>query len=242
MLLSIMRVAFLVSIVAVLCLQNPSLRAEKILWAKGARHFGYECPNDGDTCALALVRSPNGKSTAKVSRQKGIEVFEIIEGSVHYRLPEVEDDPEVPFVQMEILWSPDSAAVSFAWNSTAITDLTRIYVVGNGTPKLVDISPLIRDFVKQYPPCVGTVGPCDFSANAPDTNCLTVAWSRARTVVLMVEAPETGDYGSNMAQVDGYEFDTSNGQVVRKMDARSFKHRWQSHMGWRFRIPGPPAT
>jgi hypothetical protein len=149
-------------------------------------------------------------------------------------------DTEVPFVQMEILWSPDSRAVSFAWNESAITQKSRIYTLKANGPKLVDLQTVLTDLSDAYPPCVGDPDPCRLSKSGADYNYLTVAWAAPHTVVLMGEVPGSSSFGRNMSQVKGYELDVVTGKIVAVLTPEVFKRRWQYRIGWDLRIPEKP--
>jgi hypothetical protein len=133
-----------------------------IQWAKGATHFGYECPQAISDCTLISVASPDAKSIARVSVAKYVPVVEIITADKRYPLKFL-SDKEVPFVDMEILWSPDSSAVSFAANDSAISNFSHIFTLTPTGPREVDLSPVMMNMAKEYPPCVGYRDPCVIS-------------------------------------------------------------------------------
>lgn len=213
--------------------------AERILWAKGATHFGNECPpSKGGSCTLAHVVSPNHQLAVEVRRTRDDITFEMIRGSQHFRLLTPTGlDPELDwFVGMEILWAPDSSAVSLAWSETAITFASQIYVVKSTGPVAMDLGGVMADLGKEYPPCVGNVGPCPINRGGKDYNYLTVGWAAPHTVALMGEVGESSSFGHNMGKVNGYEVDTSSGRIVRVLKPKPFRQRWQSHMGWTFNV------
>lgn len=215
--------------------------AEQVLWARGAVHFGHECPKGSSDCVLAHVPSPDHKKVL-IARRVGQAIrFEMVMRPRHipFRLePYTEADLEGPYIEMEALWSPDSSAVSLAWNESAITERSAIFVLGRHGARKIDLGCLQESFARRFPPCLGDPAPCAANRNGEDYNYLTVAWAAAHTVVLMAEVPPSSSWGENMGEVWGYEVNVSTGRVVREMPPASFKRRWQSHLGWDLRLSG----
>jgi hypothetical protein len=217
----------------------PALgHAEKNIWAKGATHFGKECMPPKKSCTLAYVKSPDGRKAVVVRIKDETPSIELAQDTATYPLNPV--DRDVPFVEMEILWSPDSSAVSFAWNNTGITSSSRIYKLTSNGPRAVDLSPVMDTLARAYPPCVAVHERCDLSKSGEDYNYLTVAWSAPHTAVLMGEVPPSSQFGANLGQMEGFEVDASLGKVIRVLTASQFKREWQRHMGWHFRVPDKP--
>ena len=109
----------------------PDAGAEAIVWAKGAAHFGHECAPPATNCTLAQVPSPDRRHVLRVSRAGERFRYEIVTDSARESLHPGSDrgaDLEEPYVEMEVLWAPDSTAASLSWNETAITDRTEVYV------------------------------------------------------------------------------------------------------------------
>lgn len=219
-----------------------SASAEHFTWAKGAHHFHAECPQDKSRCTLARVLSPDHGSALLARVTDGVLTLSIVHGAKGYEL--VGTLGSMPPVDLEVLWSPDSSAVSISWNETGITHKTEAFVVTPHGPRLLNLAPVMQDFSRDFPPCVEShdPGPCPYASNGSDANYLAVAWASPHTLVLMAEAGESSSYGKNLAQLEGYEIDASDGKILRELTAAAFKSRWQSHMGWRFRIPEPPES
>lgn len=213
-----------------------SASAERFVWARGAVHFGNECKPPAESCRLAYVLAPNHQYAISVARTKDNLEVEVVEGAKHFQIPLAEEvGAEMDsFVEMEILWAPDSSAVSFAWSTSAITESSRIYAVGLDGVRSVNLAQVRDNFVRKWPPCVGVEGNCDASAFEKGYNYLTVAWASPHSVVLMAEVPSSSMYGANMGKVVGYEVDTETDKIVRSMTPREFKRRWRSRMGWKF--------
>lgn len=227
--------------IALLCifLTHRSSHAETVVWANGATHFGHECKPPLTSCTLASVKSPDGQNTAIVRIEKDGPIAEIRQGKTTYSL-NWKFDTEVPFIEMEILWSPDSSAVSFAWNDTAVTQSSRIYNVSAKAPRQVNLHPVMKNFADIYPPCVGDPAPCRLSQSGEDYNYLTLAWSSPHTLVLMAEVPSTSSSGRNLGQLTGYEVNATTGRIVNVMGAGELKRYWQKKIGWNLRIPERP--
>jgi hypothetical protein len=145
------------------------------------------------------------------------------------------------WVDTEILWSPDSSAFSLTGNPNGFTNQTRIYRVTSAGPQLVDIHPIQQEMVSKYPPCVGMTNPdvqfCNSIRDGSGYNYATFAWTAAHTAVIMGEVTPTGDFGRNLGQIRGYEFNVSSGKILRTMNAKEFQLRWQHRMAWKLQIP-----
>ena len=222
----------------ILSLSCHGALAERIVWARGSVHFGHECKPPAESCQLAYVLAPNHRYAVRVARTKESLTVVVVEGVRRFPIPLAKDmNAEMDwFVEMEILWAPDSSAVSFAWNTSAITWSSQIYTVGPDGVRSVDLSEVRRRFVSTWPACVGVEGDCDVSTSGGSYNYLTVAWASPHTVVMMAEVPSSSSYGANLGRVVGYELDTKTDRIVRSMPPREFKRRWQSRMGWEFNL------
>jgi hypothetical protein len=212
---------------------------ESMRWAKGATHFGSECPPaKGDTCTLARVPSPDHRLSVVVRRTREEINFAVIRGAQRSQFAApTELHQEVDwFTGMEVLWAPDSSAFSLAWSENAITNMSRIYVVKEGRPVAVDLAAVRADLVKDYPACVGVPDHCVVSRDGKDYNYLTVGWAAPHTVAIMGEVGESSSFGRTLGKVNGYEVDAASGKIVRVLKPGAFKRRWQSHMGWTFSV------
>lgn len=235
-----MRFAYKTALICLVFLTGAAgCSAERILWAKGATHFGHECPpSRADSCILANVASPDHQIALEVRRTRDDISFEVVRGTKHFRLSTPAGmDAEIGwYTGMEILWAPNSSAVSLAWSENAITLASQIYVMTPDGPIPMDLGAVMADLVKDYPPCVGNPGPCPINRDGKDYNYLTVGWAAPHTVALMGEVGESSSFGRNMAKVNGYEVDVPSGRIVRVLKPKAFKERWQSHMGWAFNV------
>lgn len=214
--------------------------AEQTVWALGGVHFGHECPNDNASCVLAHVASRDGKKIFVARRSAGAFHFEVLtKGAASQLHPAFRTgvDSDESYVEMGFLWAPDSSAFSLSWNETAITERSEVYVVGPQTLRKVDLTFMMRDFAKRFPPCVSDPAPCEIDRHGRFYNYLTVAWAAPHTVVMMAEVPPSSSWGRNLGEVSGYEVNALTGSVVRVMTAAEFKRRWQSHMGWNSTAP-----
>ena len=165
--------------------------------------------------------------------------FEVIAGARHFKVSPASGmsaDLDEPYIEMEALWAPDSSAFSLAWNETAITDRSEIYVLEAQGPRQVDLTPVREGFARKFPPCVGDPGPCAVDHNGRGYNYLTVAWAAPHTVVLMAGVPPSSSWGRDMGRVSGYEIDAITGRIMRVLTPVEFKKRWQSHLGWDFSV------
>jgi hypothetical protein len=204
--------------------------AERIVWARGAVHFGHECPPPAQHCRIAYVPSPNHRYALSVTIAGDVPSFEVLAGGKRYPLS------PGSFVEMDALWAPDSSALSLAWNSNALMETTQIYTVDADGVHATAMAPVQTDFVRKFPPCVGNPPPCEIDASGKDYNYLTVAWSSPHTVVMMAEVPGSSRFGANLGGVTGYEVDARTGAILRVLKPREFKRRWQWRMGWNFNV------
>jgi len=75
---------------------------------------------------------------------------------------------------------------------------------------------------------------------SPEYNMTGIDWVNGSVILVMAEIPCSRSYGSIMCQVMGYELQVPTGQVLKRIDARQLKLRWQESMAWKFQIPDPP--
>jgi len=236
MLRSLSMTAFLIAL--------PLHAATKPIWGRGASIFEKECPPSHPACTLAYVVSPNRRLSIAIKLKQDVITLTLTEGLKTFDLKLSDRFDETDWVDTEVLWSPDSSAFSLTGNPNAFTNQTRIYRVASTGPQLVDLSTMQREMGSTYPPCVEMPNPdvdfCNSIRDGSGYNYATFAWTSAHTAVIMAEVVPTGDYGKNLGQVRGYEFDVSTGEIVLAVDARELKRRWQHRMAWRLRIPERP--
>jgi hypothetical protein len=220
----------------------PLQAATRPIWGRGATIFGRECPPAHPACTLAYVTSPNKELTIAAKLKDDVLTLTLADGMKTFDI-KLSDD-EFYWVDTEVLWSPDSSAFSLTGNPNGYTNQTQLYRVTSTGPQLVNISPIQREMGSTYPPCIGMTNPdvefCNSIRDGSGYNYATFAWTSAHTAVIMAEVTPTGGYGKYLGQIRGYELDVSTGQIIRTMDARELKRRWQRCMAWKLRIPEKP--
>jgi hypothetical protein len=118
-----------------------------------------------------------------------------------------------------------------------------------------------RDMLKEFPACKAAYPDADDAegcqkASRPDAGACTkteadpkyspeynmtgIDWVNASSVLVMAEIPCSALYGGIMCQVMGYELEVPTGRILKRIDAKQLKLRWQKSMAWNFRIPEPP--
>ena len=213
-------------------------------YSRSATRVSLMC-DERRTCRPVSVRSPDG--TMQVRR-----AFER-DSESHLNLPEVRVitpkgtwDLNFPFwVDVDVLWSPDSQFVALSGNPTSYTNGIVVFRVSDSGPVEIDAArEPFEDMLRRFPPCRATHADKDLckqiSAHEDYLNFAAVDWSGDHTVVVMGEVPPSGSLGGIMGQVMGYEVELPSGKIERTMTAREFKARWQHSMPWRFTIPESP--
>jgi hypothetical protein len=211
--------------------------------------------DSGKCPAVVDVRSPDG--TKRIRRTLVRNSFrwdkDGLDHSIDVNLPKVEvvtqnghwDLPlgtsTDPWVEADVLWSPNSNFVALTGNINGYTESTRVFAITESGPRDLDatLQPG-KDMARRLAPyCDRYVGKLSCNANlgADDFNFAAVAWADNRTLVIMSEVPCDTNQGGIMCQVMGYEVDLPSGKIVRAMTPQEFKSRWQHSMAWNFRIP-----
>jgi len=234
---------FRVLFVLVLFISTP-LISRAGTYSRSATRVSLMC-DERRTCRPVSVRSPDG--TMQVRR-----AFER-DSESHLNLPEVRVitpkgtwDLNFPFwVDVDVLWSPDSQFVALSGNPTSYTNGIVVFRVSDSGPVEIDAArEPFEDMLRRFPPCRATHADKDLckqiSAHEDYLNFAAVDWSGDHTVVVMGEVPPSGSLGGIMGQVMGYEVELPSGKIERTMTAREFKARWQHSMPWRFTIPESP--
>jgi hypothetical protein len=147
----------------------------------------------------------------------------------------------------ELLWAPDSRAFFINGSASAYAGFSVVvYVLSSvGDVRALDVTSLAqRDMVRTFPPCKVQAlsrAACTRIEQAPEYNVSAITWTLGgRGVVVVAEIPCSSLYGGIMCQVMGYELEIPTGRIVRRMNARDLKRRYQGSMTWDLRIPEPP--
>lgn len=147
---------------------------------------------------------------------------------------------------IDVLWSPESTFVAITGGLNAYTESTRVFEMTPSGAKPLDVfHEATGDMLKSFPPCKASGmdrEDCERQERHPFFSYAAIAWSNPDTLVVMAEIPCSSSYGSFMCQVVGYEIDVRTGHILRRMNARQFKVRWQHAMAWSFRIPESPES
>ena len=221
-------------------------------WSKKGTDFPGGCDNkeDWDECKPLEIRSPDHKNVVDLRYaadpyDPGIEVAELTVFSNGKRLGEV-----VPpaTVEDEVVWSPDSKAFFITGNNNANGwDESAVHLLSDP-----DLGPgnifgdVQQDMARSFPPCRAKYyhpANCAEYAAHPDEyiGVIGLDWiGGSLGVVVMAEVPCSSYWGGIMCQVLGYEVEVPSGKILRRMEPREFKRRWQKSMAWNFEIPDPP--
>ena len=224
--------------------------AEKPTWAKKSRAFPSECRERSDfaKCRPLRIPSPDGKSVVAVSYLEKGDLREAFlrvatsDGRVR------ETAPPWGFQDLDLLWSPDSRAFFLNGGNGGGYWGFFVYVFRLDDPKLepVDVTQEARgDMLRLFPPCkaagIEQTTCKQIEADPQDLNRSGIDWVRdSSAIAVMVEVPCSGTHGGIMCQVMGYELEVPTGRILKRMDARQLKMRWQSSMAFKLSIPDPP--
>jgi hypothetical protein len=233
-----------------LILVTTSVGANEPIWAKSGIRIEATC--DGlQPVVSPSVKSPDGTVEVAVvcltlnrddvdialNVKRGRRVWQIA-------LPMVARDQWRP---QELLWSPDGQ--QFIVNGSQNAYAGAAFVVVN----LLDAGPQAKeitlpeqiDMVRRFPPCKATPHYdeiCRRLERNPNFNMSAISWTGdSHVVVVMAEVPSNSEYGGIMGQVEGYEIDSTSGQILKQLSAAQLKARWQSEMAFKMTIPEPPT-
>jgi hypothetical protein len=151
-----------------------------------------------------------------------------------------------PWVDTDVLWSPDSRFIALSGNTNGYLNSIRIFQIRDSGVEEIDAArEPFEDMLRRFPPCraADRTEPefCrEISKHQEYLNFSAIAWADDHTLVLMGEVPCESRWGGIMCQVMGYEVELPSGRIARTMTASEFKVRWQKSMAWRFHIPEPP--
>jgi hypothetical protein len=152
------------------------------------------------------------------------------------------DESRDPWLDLDVLWSPDSRFVALTGHTNTYIEYLRVFAITGSGPREVDASLQPgQDMVHRFGPyCDRYVGKLRCNLNAEDPNFAAITWTDHNTLVLMSEVPCSTIWGGIMCQLMGYEVDIPSGKILRAMTPREFRARWQHSMAWKFRIPQEP--
>lgn len=195
------------------------------IWSKQSSTLYLVVDNESiTTVGTRSVASPDGRSKLEISFKTGKQgdAIAVARFVLQNRVIPVELDEN--WVQIEVLWSPNSRSLAITGSYNAYTNSTRIYVIGAHSIQRMPTVSVRSDMVRTFPPCkASNADPmaCRRKESGEDFNYATVAWAGSTTVVVMAEVPCSSSQGGIMCQVEGYEFDTQTGNILRRMTRHS---------------------
>lgn len=224
-------------VLGLLTLLSLPFYAEKPRFARKGRAFTWDCK---DRCEAI---SPNGMlSIRPILVDENAEILHL--GVFHSR-QKLGEVSVLYGTIYEVLWAPNSEAFAVTVAPNAYTESSFVWrLVGNKVEKVPIDAFIFTDMIKTFPPCRAsnvTSGDCHQIEQNPQFNVAAVAWENNGTLVLMSEIPCSSSYGGVMCQLRGYEFRVNDGVLLRSLNAREFKHRWQVEAAWNIRIPEAPS-
>ena len=205
---------------------------------------------NGRKCAAVVdVRSPDGskevRRTLTYFEKDRLKIpdIEVLTPNGHWDLSF--NDSNGPWVDVDVLWSPDSQFVALTGNTNGYMNSMRVFQIKDSGPIEVYASrEPFADLVRRFPPCrAAGADPklcLEITKHQDYLNFSAVDWTGEHTLVLMGEVPPAGQYGAILGQVMGYEVELPSGRIMRAMTARAFKARWQHSMPFHFHVPDPP--
>ena len=224
--------------------------AEKPVWARKAQAFPSVCreKNEFKKCKPLRIPSPDNKSVIEVLYRKAKDArqafLRVITSGGHMR------EAELPwsFEDIDLQWSPDSKAFFVNGGNGGGYWGFFVYVFRLDDPKLQPFEithEARRDMLESFPPCKArgiARKTCSGIENDPQyPNMSGIDWiGSSFAIVVMAEVPCSGSFGGIMCQVKGYELEVPGGKILRRMDARHLKARWQHSMMFKLEIPDPP--
>ena len=218
-------------------------------------------------CKPIRILSPDGRSSIEVFyRPVAIEDVRILQAFLRLTTP-TQGMREVAlpegFQKIDLLWSPDSKAffVNGGNGGGYWGFWVYVYLADDPTNPRDVTEDAQRDMLKEFPPCkaaypnaADAVGCKKISRPdeekcmqdeadpkySPEYNMTGIDWVNGSVILVMAEIPCSSSHGAIMCQVMGYELQVPTGQILKRIDARQLKLRWQKSMAWEFRIPDPP--
>lgn len=209
--------------------------------------FGRKC------AAVVEVRSPDGTKEIRrtytafekdrpMKDRLMIPKVEVVTPKGRWSL--AYDDSTDPWIDMDVMWSPDSKLVALTGEMDSYIETVRVFAITETGPKLLDadMEPA-QDMVRRLRPVcaryVGRLG-CDPDQDEDGLNFAAVAWVDAHTLALMSEVPCDTIWGGIMCLAMGYDVDLPSGKVVGTMTPKAFMTRWKQSIPPSFRIPDSP--
>ena len=221
-------------------------------------------------CKPLSIPSPDGRSRVEVAYKKvEVEPdYPILQaylrvattnGGIH--------DAALPegFQNIDLLWSPDSRAffVNGGNGGGYWGFWVYVYLVDDPSEPRDITEAAQRDMAKEFPPCKAAYPNGDDptgckkssrldpatcmkveaevkAKNEPEYNLTGIDWVNSSTVLVMAEVPCSSSLGGIMCQIMGYEVEIPTGRILKRIDAKQLKLRWQKSMAWSFRVPEPP--
>ena len=245
----IIRIAFS-SIVGLVGLA-PAAHGERPTWARKATAFQVVCRERSEfhRCKSLRIPSPDNKSSVEVVYEKDNDMmFAILRLATPGRgIREI--GAPCSNGSDDLLWSPNSKAffINGGCGSAIAGFVVSVYLVDSANiDEGLDLTQeAMHDMVKSFPPCKAlNHDPNVCKAMQTDKeyyNMSGVDWLEDSSgIVVMSEVPPTSLYGGIMGEVMGYELEVPSGKILRRLDAKQFKMKWQKSMAWKFRIPDPP--
>jgi hypothetical protein len=243
--------------------------ASEPTWAKKAVAFPEQCTDYGESryqdCKPIRILSPDSRSSIEVFyRPVTIADHRILQASLRLTTPtQGTREAALPegFQKIDLLWSPDSNAFFVnGGNGGAYWGFwVYVYLADDPTNPRDVTEEAQLDMLKEFPPCkaaypnAGDAVGCkkisrpdeetcvqEEAESSPEYNMTGIDWVNGSVVLVMAEIPCSTSYGAIMCQVMGYELQVPTGQILKRVDARQMKLRWQKSMAWNFRIPDPP--
>jgi len=218
-------------------------------------------------CKPIRILSPDGRSSIEVFyRPVFIADHRILQAFLRLTTPtQGTREAAIPegFQKIDLLWSPDSKAFFLnGGNGGAYWGFwVYVYLADDPTNPRDVTEDAQRDMLEEFPPCKAAypnsddAGGCKKTSRLTDRTCMQaeadpksspeynmtgIDWVNGSVILVMAEIPCSSSHGSIMCQVMGYELQVPTGQILKRIDARQLKLRWQKSMAWEFRIPDPP--
>ncbi len=168
----------------------------------------------------------------------------------------------VNYNTFELLWSPDSHSFFINGSNTREWASMYVYLADDPSEPRNITDEAQRDMLKDFPPCKAAFPNADDAGGCkkfsrrqvpncengeadpkynPGYNMVGIDWVNASTILVMAEVPCDSLFGGIMCQVMGYELEVvPTSRILKRIDAKELKLKWQKSMEWKFRIPDPP--
>lgn len=230
---------------------TSAAHGERPIWAKKATAFPVSCSEKSEfrKCKPLRIASPDNKSSVEVAYKKDNDsMFAVLRlatpgGGIR--------EIGVPCWtnNNELLWSPNSKAffINGGCGSSISGFVVSVYMVdsANVDVRLDFTQEAMHDMVRSFPPCKAmNHDPEECKVMQTDReyyNMSGIDWLEdASGIVVMSEVPPSSRYGGIMGQVMGYELKVPSGRILRRLNAKQLKMKWQKSMAWKFSIPDPP--